>query len=299
MPGWPAKILLPRNDIVAKMLLCNPNRPELAASLVQDTFGFRDDEVTGLILIDPNLYPEHEDDKRSIEDFRVLLSRHDIDVEVQVEESPTQDARWLHYLGRMMSGPVKAREEYGKAPKSAIMPITFYSWLPGARYHHWFHFYDPETGLMYPNSPWIRVFELSKLPKEYDGTKWWWWCRFFLSRTAEEFDWLAKQEGGKMAGAVEALKELSFDEKARLRAEAREKWLWDHTARERRSKAEGKVEIARQLLRMKMPLIDITIATSPLPPVCRRPRSSGWRRKQTHNMCQQALSWPELLREPG
>jgi len=247
------------------MLLCNPNKPGLAASLIQDTFGFRDDEVTGLILIDPNLYPEHEDDKHSIEDFRILLPRHDIDVEVQVEESPTQDARWLHYLGRMMSAPVKAREEYGKAPISVIMPITFYSWLPGMRYHHWFKFHDLESGLTYPNSPWIRPFELSKLPKEYDGTRWWWWCRFFLSTTPEEFDWLAKQEGGKMAEVVEALKELSADERARMRAEAREKWLWDQAARERRSeakgraegKAEGLVEVARSMLQSDMSVNDI------------------------------------------
>jgi len=26
MPGWPEKILLPRNDIVSKMVFCNQNR---------------------------------------------------------------------------------------------------------------------------------------------------------------------------------------------------------------------------------------------------------------------------------
>ena len=265
MPGWPKKILLPRNDAVSKMLLCNPNRLGPITGLIQDAFGFRDDETEGLILVDPNLYPEHEEDKYSIEDFRVLLPRHDIDVEVQVEESPTQDARWLHYLGRMMSAPVKAGENYGKAPISVIMPITFYSWLPGAKYYHWFKFHDPESGVTYPNSPWIRPFELSKLPKEYDGLPWWWWCRFFLATTPEEFDWLAERGGIKMAEAVAVLKELSADEKARMRAESREKWLWDQTAREARGRAEGeakgRTEVARQLLKMKILLSDIASAT--------------------------------------
>jgi len=68
-----------------------------------------------------------------------------------------------------------------------------------------------------------------------------------------------------MAEAVAVLKELSADERACLRAEAREKWLWDQAAREHASEAKGRAEghadVARQLLQMKMPLADIAKAT--------------------------------------
>ena len=68
-----------------------------------------------------------------------------------------------------------------------------------------------------------------------------------------------------MAEAVAVLKELSADERARMRAEAREKWLWDQATREHASeakgraegKAEGKAEVARSLLASKMPVADI------------------------------------------
>ena len=63
--------------------------------------------------------------------------------------------------------------------------------------------------------------------------------------------------------------ELSADEKARLRAESREKALWDQAGRMRQSREEGMVEgmekgrmdgqaaIVRRMLRAKMPLADI------------------------------------------
>ena len=194
---------------------------------------------------------------------------YDIAVEIQQRTAPTQDARWMHGLGKMITGRTKAGGAYLDAPRPALVTFTFYEWLPGAGYHNWFRFYDPASGLTYPNSPWLISVELPKVPTEDDGTRLWPWCRFFLSTTPEEFDWLAEREGGVMAEIVATLRELSSDEKVRLRAEARDKWLWDQTAREQASKAEGKVEgkaegkveVARQLLRMKMPLIDIVIAT--------------------------------------
>ncbi len=84
-----------------------------------------------------------------------------------------------------------------------------------------------------------------------------------------------------MAEAVGRLKELSADEKARMRADARDKWLWDQAARKRQYLKEGReegrvegreeglaegevkkqTEIACRLLEMKMPLADIVSAT--------------------------------------
>ncbi len=72
-----------------------------------------------------------------------------------------------------------------------------------------------------------------------------------------------------MAETVERLVELSASEKARRRAEAREKWLWDQASRMRHSRQEGLAEgeakgraaVARRLLVMKMPFADIAEAT--------------------------------------
>jgi len=229
--------------------------------LLKASFGFEDAELDGVTLVDPNLYPEHEEDKHSVQDFRVNIPRHDIDVEVQQRASPAHSDRWLVYGSKMTAGKVTWGGDYGVIVRSVVLPITFYDWLPGTRYHHWYVLKDRFSDHEYPNSPWWRPIELLKVPREFDGTLLWYWCRFFLATTPEEFDWLAEHGGPEMAEAVAVLKELSADERARLRAEAREKWLWDQAAREHTSraegKAEGKAEVARSMLASKMPVADI------------------------------------------
>jgi predicted transposase/invertase (TIGR01784 family) len=266
MPGWPEKILLPRNDIVSKMLFFYKNRVRPVCGLLKASFGFEDAELDGATLGDPNLYPEHEEDKHSVQDFRVNLPRHDVNVEIQQRTFPTQSDRWLVYGSKMNAGQIKWGEDYGLTARSVLLPITYYDWLPGTRYHHWYVLTDRYSGHEYQNSPWYRPIELLKVPREYDGTLLWYWCRFFLATTPEEFDWLAERGGEEMAEAVAVLKELSADERARLRAEAREKWLWDQAAREHASRAEGRaegrVEVARSMLASKMPVSDIAKFTS-------------------------------------
>ena len=95
------------------------------------------------------------------------------------------------------------------------------------------------------------------------------------SKTLEEFEALrGKVEA--MDAAIDQLMVMSRSEKARMRAEARDKMLWDIAALHRqaeRAQAEGEakgraegeakkqMEIARRLLRMKMSLADIANAT--------------------------------------
>ncbi len=68
-----------------------------------------------------------------------------------------------------------------------------------------------------------------------------------------------------MAEAVARLKELSADERERMLADARDKWLWDQSARERKSREEGeaksRAEIAGRMVKMKMSVADIAAAT--------------------------------------
>ena len=122
------------------------------------------------------------------------------------------------------------------------------------------------------NSMEIHTLELPKRPANSDGSDLWDWLKFLSSKTKDEFDSLAGK-GGAMAEAVGRLKELSADERARMRADARDKWLWDQAARKRQYLKEGlekgreegeakkQTEIACRLLEMKMPLADIVSAT--------------------------------------
>jgi predicted transposase/invertase (TIGR01784 family) len=134
-------------------------------------------------------------------------------------------------------------------------------WEGDGRYHHRFRLYDPEAGLEYPNLLEIHTLELPKLPEKSDGSALWEWLKFISSETRDEFAALAGKDA-VMAEVVGRLLELSDDEAARLRAEAREKWLWDYYSGMRHSREEGLAEglakgqaaIIRRMLAAKMPL---------------------------------------------
>ena len=245
------------------------------AGLLQSAYGWTE-EIKSLVIRDPSLNPEHEEAKGCVLDIRADLATRSVDVEIQRASTPELPARWVYYLSKMTAGEIKAGDDY-ELRQTIIMPIMDFGLWPDLRYRHQFIYYDPVSGLAYPNSPMIDTLELPKVPKESDGTALWPWLRYFTSRTPEEFDWLAEKEGGAVAEAVARLRELSADEKARMRADARDKFLWDQAAIKRQALAEGRaeglaegeakgeakkqIEIARRLLRMDMSLSDVASTT--------------------------------------
>jgi predicted transposase/invertase (TIGR01784 family) len=82
------------------------------------------------------------------------------------------------------------------------------------------------------------VLELPKLPEEPDGREIWRWGRFFRSRSEEELKMAAEADAG-VGQAMAVLMELSEDERTRLLAESREKFLWDQWGREKHQYSMG------------------------------------------------------------
>jgi predicted transposase/invertase (TIGR01784 family) len=89
-------------------------------------------------------------------------------------------------------------------------------------------------------------------PTSGDGGKLYRWGEFFKAKGREEYRMLAEQsvEPGIKEAAMKVL-ELNEDERLRILTEARDKWMWDQTSRERASFAEGtakaKLEDARNM----------------------------------------------------
>jgi predicted transposase/invertase (TIGR01784 family) len=258
-------ILSPKNDFVFKALFGDPKHTAPLTAFLQSTLPLPPEEITDLKVVDPNLNRKFKGDKRCVLDVRVVTrSGRDVDVEIQVLFTPDLLGRLLIYLTKMVSGKAKAGEDYEDIPQSICIVIVDHRLWDDKRYHHRFRMCDPEAGLEYPNLMEIHTLELPKLPVKSDGSKLWRWLKFISSKTRDEFKLLAGKDK-VMAEAVDRLVELSASEKARLRAEAREKWLWDEASRMRHSRkeglAEGVAKVALQLLAMKMTLADITKAT--------------------------------------
>jgi predicted transposase/invertase (TIGR01784 family) len=233
MPDMQPSILSPKNDFVFKRIFGDSTNIAPLSAFLQAALGLPAEEFAGLAVVDPNLNPDHGGGKHCILDVRITTrSGREVDVEIQVERTEELCDRIQYYTARMVAGKVQSGEEYlGMAQSVSIVILDYREWEDG-RYHHRFRLYDPEAGLPYPNSMEIHMLELPKRPVDSDGTGLWDWLTFLSSKTREEFDSLAGK-GSAMAEAVARLKELSADERERLQAEARDKWLWDQAARKR------------------------------------------------------------------
>ncbi len=282
----PLPLLSPKNDFVFKQIFGDARHTRPLESFLQATLGFQPEEFAELAIVDPNLNPEHEDDKHSILDVRVKLrSGKEVDVEIQAHAMPDMHNRLQYYTARLVSGQMQSGEDYSVLPQSITIAITDFGMWPGkGRYHHRFYLYDPDAELPYPNSLEIHTLELPKLPKDGDGSKLWEWLRFISSKTRDEFEALAGKDDA-MAEAYGRLVVLSEDEKERLRALAREKFARDHANRMRgareeglakglkKGRAEGRAEgraagraeiqekVAREMLALQLPLDVIAKAT--------------------------------------
>jgi len=105
--------------------------------------------------------------------------------------------------------------------------------------------------------------ELTKIPETPDVYLWY-WLRFFSAETKEELDMVATASPAIRKAAARVLK-LSKDERARMLHEYKVKARDYELARLHGAREEGEqaraLAIARNLLKMKMPLAKIAEAT--------------------------------------
>jgi predicted transposase/invertase (TIGR01784 family) len=135
-------------------------------------------------------------------------------------------------------------------------------------YYHEYGILNKRTGTVFSDLLTIAVLELPKLPEEPDGREIWRWGRFFRSRNEEELKMAAEADAG-VGQAAAVLMELSEDERTRLLAESREKFLWDQWGREKHQYSmgleegieRGRRETAKRLKAMGLPVDQIAAAT--------------------------------------
>jgi predicted transposase/invertase (TIGR01784 family) len=123
---------------------------------------------------------------------------------------------------------------------------------------------DLDAGIELSDLKEIYTIELRKLPAESDGTAKYDWAKFIDAETEEELNMIA-QRNPQINRAAVKLRELSADEKARDMFERREKGRRDVAAfadgARQEGRAEGRADVARNLLKLNMPIKQIVTAT--------------------------------------
>ena len=183
---------------------------------------------------------------------------------------PSLVQRILWYLSQMLVGQLAPGQKYSSLKRVISVLILDKVMFPQDNLlHHRFRFADQNAGFELTDLMEVHVLELPKARKKknidssLDA-----WLKFLGADRKEEFMQLAEHDPG-VRSACMVLKDLSADEETRLQAEMREKAWRDEMDRlegaiglgREQGIGLGKKEVARNLLRMNLPLDQISEAT--------------------------------------
>jgi len=240
------EILPPIYDIVFKLVFAK--RPDLLKPLLKSVISLPDGDYGEIEIVDPNIYPEHIDEKLGVLDIKVVLkSKTVIDVEMQREKVACLRERVLFYCSGMLREQVVSGDDYDSIKRVIGVTITNHVMIPeDGAYHHRYTLYDPETRSEFTDLLEVHILELPKLSLVDDGSELWWWMRFLTVRTKEELAMIA-EKNPVLEKAAARLTEVSEDMHTRHRLESYRLYEMDQRVKARAAKRE--VEEAKEAVR--------------------------------------------------
>ena len=233
-------------------------------------------EIKGIKITNPEIIPYEKGEKRGLLDIKAEINDGTmLDVEMQMKNERNTEERATEYMGKMISEQLQVGEDYQNLKKSIVIFITNYNFLKRNSYHGVGRMkfdktiedeyvnmgYDKEDEVAskyievhYIELPKFKKKELSKFTKLDQ-----WMCIFTQNR---EGIMLAEKENKEIKRAINTLDFLSKDPKERERHNSivmaeYNRLVSEHNFFEdgkNEGKKEGKIEIAKKMLKEKVPV---------------------------------------------
>jgi predicted transposase/invertase (TIGR01784 family) len=226
---------------VFKRIFGDPRNSKILATFLMAALGLPEEEFDSLVIVDPHLKREFNDDKESILDVKVRLkSGVVIDVEIQVRIIRNLRQRIALANAKMLTEQIKRGEEY-LSIKRVVSIVNCNGVLlpdePG--YYNRYKLLNIRSGREFTDMQEIDVLEPRKLPAEPDGGELFKWGQFFKAKSPEELAMAAKADPA-IAEAAALVMKLNEDETERARADSRLWWQMDRAALRRHSYRKGR-----------------------------------------------------------
>ena len=249
-------------DVIFRLFFADERNEDELTAFLKSVLRLPEDEYESIEIADPHLLPDYADDKYAVIDIKLhTKNRKIIHIEVQLQVPLSMSNRIVFYDAKLITEQIGSGDKYEEIRKVISIVITDENLIPDSpRYHHRFTFCDPDAGVELTDIIEINTLELRKLPESTDGTKLYDWAKFIAAETEEELDMVANRNP-QVKKAVVKLRELSANERARDMLERREKGRRDAAAFEDKARQEAKTEIARNLLKINLPIEQIITVT--------------------------------------
>ena len=263
----------PLNDFIFKKVFGEKGNEDILISFINAVLKrTKKEKIVELEIIDnKQLTKELILDKTGIIDVRAKTSNgENIDIEVQLTDQGNMDKRTLFYWGKMYLENIKQGQDYTSLEKVITINMLDFEFLGTETYQSSFHLWeDIEKDYMLTDVVEIHFLELPKFRKkkdkdyrENDIERW----LMFLEKDISE---TTLKELISLDTAIEKAEQkieyLSSDEEAMRIYYERERSLHERanmiSSAEARGVEKGKLEIAKNLLDMKISIEQIVLAT--------------------------------------
>ena len=232
-------------------------------------------EIKGIKITNPEIIPYEKGEKRGLLDIKAEINDGTmLDVEMQMKNERNTDERATEYMGKMISEQLQVGEDYQNLKKSIVIFITNYNFLKRNSYHSVGRMkfdktiedeyvnmgYEKEDEIAskyievhYIELPKFKKKELSKFTRLDQ-----WMCIFTQNK---EGIMLAEKENKEIKRAINTLDFLSKDPKERERHNSIVMAEYNRLVSQQNffedGKKEEKIQIAKKLLKMNIPINQI------------------------------------------
>ncbi|GHT95847.1 hypothetical protein FACS1894141_5200 [Spirochaetia bacterium] len=225
------ELLSPLYDYVVKIIFGDQKNIANTAGLLKAIPVLPEEEFDRLTIVDPFLKRLWKKDKQGVLDIRVNThSGKVVNIEVQVRYFPSLRSRIVYYLSKLLTEQMKTGYDYEKIQQTVSVVICDHVLLSEeTAYLNTYELRNVKSGNCFTDLIKVIILELPKVPEADDGTAVWPWMQFFKCRTVKEVDMLAARHP-EVSGPVVEIKRLSWSERRRMIADAREKLRRDNAA---------------------------------------------------------------------
>lgn len=141
------------------------NEPILMAFLNAALKLPRDNQITSVQLLNPELDKDFKDDKKSVLDIRAVTTEGiQVNIEIQLANRHDMDKRTLFYWARMYTRQMREGMAYQELAKTITINILDFRYIKETRsYHSVFRLFEVEEGFELTEALEIHFMELPKL----------------------------------------------------------------------------------------------------------------------------------------
>lgn len=277
-----------KTDTLFKMLFVKHR--DLLKNLIAALLGIPLENIEQFAIRNPDMLPEVLGDKFCRLDINMIVNGQRVDLEIQVANEGDYPERVMLYWAREFSTALSAGQSYSMLPRTIIISIIDFKLFDCKEFHSFFQPLEVTRHTLLSDKMGFHFFELKKLPKdvkEQDALLL--WLSLFRAETEEDLEKIKGMGVPAMEQAISAYYSITASEEFREIERMREKARHDeaqalHNAEQKgiqkgmqegmqkgiqkgiqegiqKGISERNIEIAKNLVKLGMPLQQIATAT--------------------------------------